>query len=191
MHWTKVLCFLLLFLFFQETYLMKHMSKHTMVEHLISHHSPQHRTESPTIPIRISLIWVSPPAPSLQRLFICAQPEDFEPTDGFGKVPDCTSVLRKDALLTNTLTFQLLLTWTSKDDITALLDGNRPQNSPDPTPSMPPHVTPQEEKVLWAATLEVFLLEQTTRLAFTRFSEPFFCSSLDKQKLFAPEIVSH
>ncbi|XP_059185071.1 zinc finger protein 362a isoform X3 [Centropristis striata] len=39
-----------------ETYLMKHMSKHTMVEHVVSHHSPQHRTESPTIPIRISLI---------------------------------------------------------------------------------------------------------------------------------------
>lgn len=41
---------------FQETYLMKHMSKHTMVEHVMSHHSPQHRTESPSIPIRISLI---------------------------------------------------------------------------------------------------------------------------------------
>ncbi|XP_056589893.1 zinc finger protein 362b isoform X1 [Triplophysa dalaica] len=38
-----------------ETYLMKHMSKHTVVEHLVSHHSPQ-RTESPGIPIRISLI---------------------------------------------------------------------------------------------------------------------------------------
>ncbi|KAJ8371253.1 hypothetical protein SKAU_G00112810 [Synaphobranchus kaupii] len=38
-----------------ETYLMKHMSKHTVVEHLVSHRSPQ-RTESPTIPIRISLI---------------------------------------------------------------------------------------------------------------------------------------
>ncbi|XP_063064542.1 zinc finger protein 362b isoform X2 [Engraulis encrasicolus] len=38
-----------------ETYLMKHMSKHTVVEHLVGHHSPQ-RTESPNIPIRISLI---------------------------------------------------------------------------------------------------------------------------------------
>ncbi|KAG2459428.1 zinc finger protein 362-like isoform X2 [Polypterus senegalus] len=38
-----------------ETYLMKHMSKHTVVEHLVNHHSPQ-RTESPNIPIRISLI---------------------------------------------------------------------------------------------------------------------------------------
>uniref|UniRef100_A0A3Q3NAC1 Zinc finger protein 362b n=1 Tax=Labrus bergylta TaxID=56723 RepID=A0A3Q3NAC1_9LABR len=38
-----------------ETYLMKHMSKHTVVEHLVSHQSPQ-RTESPSIPIRISLI---------------------------------------------------------------------------------------------------------------------------------------
>ncbi|XP_035652277.1 zinc finger protein 362a [Oncorhynchus keta] len=38
-----------------ETYLMKHMSKHTVVEHLVSHHSPQ-RTDSPSIPIRISLI---------------------------------------------------------------------------------------------------------------------------------------
>ncbi|KAJ7998514.1 hypothetical protein DPEC_G00205710 [Dallia pectoralis] len=38
-----------------ETYLMKHMSKHTVVEHLVSHQSPQ-RTESPNIPIRISLI---------------------------------------------------------------------------------------------------------------------------------------
>ncbi|ELR48754.1 Zinc finger protein 362, partial [Bos mutus] len=38
-----------------ETYLMKHMSKHTVVEHLVSHHSPQ-RTESPSIPVRISLI---------------------------------------------------------------------------------------------------------------------------------------
>lgn len=165
---------------------MKHMSKHTMVEHLISHHSPQHRTESPTIPIRISLIWVFPPAPSLQRLFICAQPEDFEPIDGFGKVPDCTSILRKDDLLSNTLTFQLLLTWTSKDDITALLDGNRPQSLP-PTP----HVTSQEEKVLWAATLEVFLFEQTTHVLLLQGSQNLFCSSLDKQKLFAPEIVSH
>ncbi|XP_036387510.1 zinc finger protein 362a [Megalops cyprinoides] len=38
-----------------ETYLMKHMSKHTVVEHLVSHHSPQ-RTDSPSVPIRISLI---------------------------------------------------------------------------------------------------------------------------------------
>lgn len=38
-----------------ETYLMKHMSKHTVVEHLVNHQSPQ-RTESPTLPIRISLI---------------------------------------------------------------------------------------------------------------------------------------
>uniref|UniRef100_A0A3B3CSH3 Zinc finger protein 362a n=1 Tax=Oryzias melastigma TaxID=30732 RepID=A0A3B3CSH3_ORYME len=39
-----------------ETYLMKHMSKHGMVEHVMSHHSPPHRTDSPSIPIRISLI---------------------------------------------------------------------------------------------------------------------------------------
>ncbi|CAL8338861.1 unnamed protein product [Lota lota] len=40
-----------------ETYLMKHMSKHTVVEHLVNQqHSPQQRTESPVIPIRISLI---------------------------------------------------------------------------------------------------------------------------------------
>lgn len=38
-----------------ETYLMKHMSKHTMVEHMI-HHSSPHRTDSPSIPIRIALI---------------------------------------------------------------------------------------------------------------------------------------
>ncbi|XP_062842657.1 zinc finger protein 362a isoform X2 [Trichomycterus rosablanca] len=38
-----------------ETYLMKHMSKHTVVEHLVTQHSPP-RTESPNIPIRISLI---------------------------------------------------------------------------------------------------------------------------------------
>nr|XP_013226642.2 zinc finger protein 362 [Columba livia] len=38
-----------------ETYLMKHMSKHTVVEHLVSQHSPQ-RTDSPGIPVRISLI---------------------------------------------------------------------------------------------------------------------------------------
>ncbi|XP_048879481.1 zinc finger protein 362a isoform X3 [Brienomyrus brachyistius] len=31
-----------------ETYLMKHMSKHTVVEHLVTHHSPQ-RTESPSL----------------------------------------------------------------------------------------------------------------------------------------------
>lgn len=48
----------------QETYLMKHMSKHTVVEHLVTHQSPQ-RTESPSIPIRISLIWV--PRPSTGR----------------------------------------------------------------------------------------------------------------------------
>ncbi|KAM6979550.1 zinc finger protein 362a isoform 2-T2 [Aplochiton taeniatus] len=39
-----------------ETYLMKHMSKHTVVEHLVTHHSPQQRIASPSIPIRISLI---------------------------------------------------------------------------------------------------------------------------------------
>ncbi|TWW61960.1 Zinc finger protein 362 [Takifugu flavidus] len=39
-----------------ETYLMKHMSKHTMVEHLVCHRSPVHGTDSPTIPLRISLI---------------------------------------------------------------------------------------------------------------------------------------
>uniref|UniRef100_A0A3B5QUR2 Zinc finger protein 362a n=1 Tax=Xiphophorus maculatus TaxID=8083 RepID=A0A3B5QUR2_XIPMA len=39
-----------------ETYLMKHMPKHAMVEHVMSHHSPQNRTGSPNIPIRISLI---------------------------------------------------------------------------------------------------------------------------------------
>uniref|UniRef100_A0A671LMZ9 Zinc finger protein 362-like n=1 Tax=Sinocyclocheilus anshuiensis TaxID=1608454 RepID=A0A671LMZ9_9TELE len=38
-----------------ETYLMKHMSKHTVVEHLVSQHSPQ-RIESPSVPVRISLI---------------------------------------------------------------------------------------------------------------------------------------
>lgn len=42
--------------FLQETYLMKHMSKHTMVEHLVCHRSPVHGTDSPTIPLRISLI---------------------------------------------------------------------------------------------------------------------------------------
>nr|XP_020453633.1 zinc finger protein 362-like isoform X1 [Monopterus albus] len=39
-----------------ETYLMKHVVKHSVVEHVVSHHSPQHRTESPTLPIGISLI---------------------------------------------------------------------------------------------------------------------------------------
>uniref|UniRef100_A0A3Q2E256 Zinc finger protein 362a n=1 Tax=Cyprinodon variegatus TaxID=28743 RepID=A0A3Q2E256_CYPVA len=39
-----------------ETYLMKHMPKHAMVEHVVSHHSPPNRTDSPSIPIRISLI---------------------------------------------------------------------------------------------------------------------------------------
>lgn len=159
---------------------MKHMSKHTMVEHLISHHSPQHRTESPTIPIRISLIWVSPPAPSLQRLFICAQPEDFEPIDGFGKVPDCTSILRKDALLTNTLTFQLLLTWTSKDDITALLDGNMPQKSPVPPP--PPTYPPalwlhRRKKCSGQLHWKFFVRADHKCLAFTRFPEPYLLKS--------------
>lgn len=149
---------------------MKHMSKHTMVEHLISHHSPQHRTESPTIPIRISLIWVLPPAPSLQRLFICAQPEDFEPIDGFGKVPDCTNILRKDDLLTNTLTFQLLLTWTSKDDITALLDGNRPQ-------SPPPCDFTGGKSALGSYIGSFSVWADHTCLAFTRFSEPFLLKS--------------
>lgn len=51
------------FMFLQETYLMKHMSKHTVVEHLVSHQSPQ-RTESPSIPIRISLIWAPRPLSS-------------------------------------------------------------------------------------------------------------------------------
>ncbi|XP_053724986.1 zinc finger protein 362a isoform X2 [Synchiropus splendidus] len=37
-----------------ETYLMKHMSKHTLLDHV--HHSPLHRTESASLPIRISLI---------------------------------------------------------------------------------------------------------------------------------------
>lgn len=42
-----------------ETYLMKHMTKHTIVEHMVTHHhhhSPIHRTDSPSIPIRIALI---------------------------------------------------------------------------------------------------------------------------------------
>lgn len=60
----NVMLFIYLFMCFQETYLMKHMSKHTVVEHLVSHQSPQ-RTESPSIPIRISLIW----APGTGRLF--------------------------------------------------------------------------------------------------------------------------
>uniref|UniRef100_UPI00398ECDEC zinc finger protein 362-like isoform X1 n=1 Tax=Pristiophorus japonicus TaxID=55135 RepID=UPI00398ECDEC len=38
-----------------ETYLIKHMAKHTAVEHAIDTHSPQ-RTESPSCPVRISLI---------------------------------------------------------------------------------------------------------------------------------------
>lgn len=38
-----------------ETYLMKHMSKHTVVEHLVSQQSPP-RAESPSVPVRISLI---------------------------------------------------------------------------------------------------------------------------------------
>ncbi|TRY96542.1 hypothetical protein DNTS_008632 [Danionella cerebrum] len=38
-----------------ETYLMKHMSKHTVVEHLVSSQSPP-RAESPSVPVRISLI---------------------------------------------------------------------------------------------------------------------------------------
>uniref|UniRef100_A0A673M2T7 Zinc finger protein 362a n=1 Tax=Sinocyclocheilus rhinocerous TaxID=307959 RepID=A0A673M2T7_9TELE len=38
-----------------ETYLMKHMSKHMVVEHLVSQHSPQ-RIDSASIPVRISLI---------------------------------------------------------------------------------------------------------------------------------------
>ncbi|XP_028303189.1 zinc finger protein 362a isoform X2 [Gouania willdenowi] len=39
-----------------ETYLMKHMSKHRLVDHVVSHQSQHYRTESPSIPIRISLI---------------------------------------------------------------------------------------------------------------------------------------
>lgn len=38
-----------------ETYLIKHMSKHTAVEHAIDSHSPA-RTQSPSCPVRISLI---------------------------------------------------------------------------------------------------------------------------------------
>ncbi|XP_008317857.1 zinc finger protein 362a isoform X2 [Cynoglossus semilaevis] len=39
-----------------ETYLMKHLAKHAMVDHVMVHHSPQHRTESPNLPLRIALI---------------------------------------------------------------------------------------------------------------------------------------
>lgn len=59
-YWSLVLAEPLFDVCPQETYLMKHMSKHTVVEHLVSHHSPQ-RTESPSIPIRISLIWALRP----------------------------------------------------------------------------------------------------------------------------------
>uniref|UniRef100_A0A4W3GJ36 Zinc finger protein 362b n=1 Tax=Callorhinchus milii TaxID=7868 RepID=A0A4W3GJ36_CALMI len=38
-----------------ETYLIKHMAKHTGVEHTLETHSPQ-RTQSPSCPVRISLI---------------------------------------------------------------------------------------------------------------------------------------
>ncbi|XP_029421553.1 zinc finger protein 362-like [Nannospalax galili] len=38
-----------------ETYLMKHMSKRTMVEHLVNHRSPQ-RTESPGVPVPVTLV---------------------------------------------------------------------------------------------------------------------------------------
>lgn len=49
--------YVLVLVLLQETYLMKHMSKHTMVEHLVCHRSPVHGTDSPAIPLRISLIW--------------------------------------------------------------------------------------------------------------------------------------
>lgn len=114
---------------------------------------------------------ISPRAPSLQRrfLFICAQPEDFEPSDGFGKVPDCTSILWKDALLTNMLTFQRLLPGTSKDDITALLDGNWPQNS------APCDSTGGESAL--GSYIGSFLLEQTTNVLLSQGSQkPYFIS---------------
>lgn len=51
---------------------MKHMSKHTVVEHLVSHHSPQ-RTESPSIPIRVSLIWALLCSSLYLLIFFCAR----------------------------------------------------------------------------------------------------------------------
>lgn len=80
----------------QETYLMKHMSKHTMVQHMISHHSPQHRTESPTIPIRISLIWAPPTHHRCSLWYL-------HTSDGLWwilltrseNVPDCTRLVRR------------------------------------------------------------------------------------------------
>lgn len=97
------------FFFFQETYLIKHMSKHTMVEHMVSHHSPQHRTESPTIPIRISLIWIHLPRPSETFPVITAHPL-MDPSMGSRYVPDRSVISWRGAPLMSLSSFHFLLT---------------------------------------------------------------------------------
>lgn len=101
---------------------MKHMSKHAVVEHVVSHHSPSHRTDSPSIPIRISLIWAWQ---------ICSPDGPYNPEIGSKKH---ASIFRRGAPLMSESHFpfladQIVLTGTSKDHFSALsgLRLNRPK----------------------------------------------------------------
>lgn len=106
---------------------MKHMSKHTMVEHVLSHHSPQHRTESPTIPIRISLIWDPPRLQSEMSVScdFCAPLMDIEPLNRFQKCARLYKYLVKRCSFNEYILLffhadQIVLSGTSKDDFSAL-----------------------------------------------------------------------
>lgn len=95
----------------QETYLIKHMSKHTMVEHMVSHHSPQHRTESPTIPIRISLIWIHPHHPPSETFPVMTALPLTDPLLGSRYVPDRSVISWRGAPLMSVSSSHFLLTW--------------------------------------------------------------------------------
>lgn len=190
----NVLCFVL---FFQETYLMKHMSKHTMVEHLISHHSPQHRTESPAIPIRISLIWVSsapPPSPTLPSPPPPPPIRDVFCTPALGQ-PTFNPLMEMKMCQIAQVSYGKMLfqpTWrpfkkkkdhnSINEDIQRWLHRTFRQWQ---ASKLVFYVTPQEDKLLWAATSEIFVLQQTTLsfFFFLKGSNNLICSSLDKQKL--------
>lgn len=107
---------------------MKHMSKHAVVEHVVSHHSPHHRTDSPAIPIRISLIWALHASPAL--LFsvtssLWSSDEPHSPLLGSKKnVPDCQYFVTRcsfiEYILLSFLADQTVLSGASKDDFSAL-----------------------------------------------------------------------
>lgn len=108
---------------------MKHMSKHAVVEHVVSHHSPHHRTDSPAIPIRISLIWALHASPARPPVFCDIVTLVLwwttQPATGIQKnVPDCQYFVTRcsfiEYILLSFLADQTVLSGASKDNFSAL-----------------------------------------------------------------------